>query len=393
MKKPKIAFVTMRYGAEVVGGAEAFCKIIAERMSRYWDITVLTTDSVDHFTWEPKFKTGTTEENNVTIKRFSIDEKKNLAHLGELGQKLMAGKFRSEDELDWINTQGPISKPMFDYIKENEDNYDAFFFWGYLFAHTYYGIQLVPKKAVLVPFIHDEAFFYFRVYDKEFGSAKAIVFETPEEEDLLYKVRPHSTKKTEIIGTAIDIPKDLSTIKLDKKYIVNDPYIVFVGRVEPAKGVNELVNNFLKYKQDNPGKLKLVLVGNRNNELPESDDIIHLGPVFGDQKFVIMSRAQVLINPSPWESFSLVIAESWLSGTPTLVNGQCAVLKGQSDRSNAGLWYNNYQEFEKMLTILLDNPSLQKKMAENGKKYIMANYTWPIVEAKYKEMVKKVIGK
>ncbi len=392
MKKPKIAFVTMRYGDEVIGGAEAFCRIIAQHMAQFWDIDVLTTNSIDHFSWEPKYKTGKKKEKGVNVVRFEIDERKNLAHLSELGNKLLAGTFKKTDEVDWINTQGPISKKMFNYIKKNEEKYDAFFFWGYLFAHTHYGLPLVAKKSILVPFIHDEAFFYFDVYNTIFNEAKGIVFETPEEEELLLKTRPKATKKTEIIGTAIDIPPDVTKIPLEDRLKVNNPYIVYVGRIEPAKGVIDLANWFIQYKKDKPGSLKLVLVGNTNNELPQSKDIIPLGPVFGDAKFAIMNRAKVLINPSPWESFSLVIAEAWLSGTPTLVNGKCSVLMGQSSRSNAGLWYTTYEEFRQMLSILLDNPTLQDKMAENGRKYILANYTWPIVEEKYQEILKKVIG-
>jgi glycosyltransferase involved in cell wall biosynthesis len=107
----------------------------------------------------------------------------------------------------------------------------------------------------------------------------------------------------------------------------------------------------------------------------------------------MMNRAKVLINPSPFESFSLVIAESWLSGTPTLVNAACSVLEGQSRRANAGLWYNNYEEFASMLTVMLENETLREEMAKNGRKYILSNYTWPIVEEKYKRIAEKVAKK
>jgi glycosyltransferase involved in cell wall biosynthesis len=209
----------------------------------------------------------------------------------------------------------------------------------------------------------------------------------------LLKTRPKATKKTEIIGTAIDIPENLDHIVLDDSLKVDDPYILYVGRIEPAKGVNDLVTFFLDYKKQHPGKLKLVLVGNRNNAIEESEDVIHLGPIYDDQKFVVMNRAQVLINPSAFESFSLVIAEAWLAGTPTLVNAECSVLEGQSKRANAGLWYRSFAEFSAMLTILLENKTLRDEMAENGRKYIHANYTWPIVEKKYNRILEKVTEK
>lgn len=388
----KVAFVTMRYGTGVIGGAEAFCEIIAEHMSGFWDVDVLTTTATDHFTWEKKFEAGKSRNNSVNVIRFDIDELKNLAHLGQLGHKLMAGKFTKEDELDWINTQGPLSKSMFDYIKKNINKYDAFFFWGYLFAHTYYGLQLAKGKSVLIPFIHDEPFFYFDVYNKIFSQADAIVFETPEEKKLLQKHRPYITKNSAIIGTKVDVPDDFADVEVPKKYRVKSPYLIYVGRIEPAKGVIDLINMFLEFKKDDKSDLKLVLVGNRNNELPESDDIIQLGPVFGSLKFKLISDAKILINPSPFESFSLVICEAWLTGVPVLVNGGCLVLQGQVNRSNSGLWYQSFHEFKVMINFLMKNSTLRHKMAENGKNYVKKNYSWPIIEKKYLSIV-NVIAK
>ncbi len=388
----KVAFVTMRYGDEVIGGAEAFCKIIAERLSQKWDIDVLTTDSIDHFTWEKYYQRGKSKLKGVSVVRFGIDHKKDLARLGELGQKITAGNFTAKDELDWINTQGPISTPLFNYIKKNKKKYDAFFFWGYLFAHTYYGLQIASEKSILIPFIHDEAFFYFKVYDKIFNAAAGLIFQTPEEKELLTTFRPKHTKNSNIVGTAIDTP-DLSKLKIPSKFKIKDPYIVYVGRIEPAKGVVDLANMFIQYKNENPGPLKLILLGNESNELPQHKDIINLGPVFGANKFYLINNSLVLINPSPYESFSLVIAEAWLSETPTLVNGKCAVLKGQSKRSNGGLWYENYAEFKEMLNFLIENPKLRNAMAKKGAQYIRNNYSWNIIERKYEEVATRLIKK
>ena len=41
--KKKVAFVIIRYGAEVNGGAEAQCRMLAERLVPYYDVEVLTT--------------------------------------------------------------------------------------------------------------------------------------------------------------------------------------------------------------------------------------------------------------------------------------------------------------------------------------------------------------
>jgi glycosyltransferase involved in cell wall biosynthesis len=56
-------------------------------------------------------------------------------------------------------------------------------------------------------------------------------------------------------------------------------------------------------------------------------------------KFDAMAAADLLIMPSYFESLSMVALEAWAMGRPVLSNGKCDVLKGQSIRSNAGLYY------------------------------------------------------
>lgn len=390
----KVAFVTIRYGDDVVGGAESFCKIFAEHLSKDWDVDILTTDSNDHFSWKQTYPQGVEQINGVDVHRFPVDKPKDLARLGELSRKFMSAQtLTPQEEMDWINTQGPVSTPMFDYIKKNKNKYDLFFFWGYLFAHTYYGIQLVSKKSILIPFIHDEPPFYFSVYKKVFKSAAGIIFETPEEKELLLKTVPDITKKHEIVGIHVDHPENIPEIELNKKHQIHDPYVTYVGRIEPAKGILDLIEMFLLYKKDYPSKLKLALVGNANNDIPNLDDIVKLGPIFGDKKFGVIHKAKVLINPSAFESFSLVLAESWTCGVPVLVNAKCAVLVGQSERSNGGLWYSNYEEFASMLNLLLENGDLRRQMGINGNKYLQDNYTWEVIENKYNTLANKVIGK
>ena len=80
-------------------------------------------------------------------------------------------------------------------------------------------------------------------------------------------------------------------------------------------------------------------------------------------------------------------------GTPVLVNGECDVLKGHCVRSNAGLWYQNYDEFSECLNFLCSNSTVRNKMGNNGRKYIAKNYTWEKVEMKYLQLLDEMIKK
>jgi len=96
-----------------------------------------------------------------------------------------------------------------------------------------------------------------------------------------------------------------------------------------------------------------------------------------------MAAADVLIMPSYFESLSIVTLEAWAMGIPALVNGQCDVLRGQTIRANAGLYYTTYGEFSEALCLLETNQQLRETFGLNGRDYFQHHYTWPVIEQKY----------
>ncbi|MEZ5165583.1 MAG: glycosyltransferase [Acidimicrobiales bacterium] len=90
----------------------------------------------------------------------------------------------------------------------------------------------------------------------------------------------------------------------------------------PGKGTHDLVERFARFR-DRTGGGRLVLAGPVAQRPPTVDGVRCLGPVPEEHKSGLLAAADVLVNPSPHESFSLVILEAWLAGTPVLVNGWC----------------------------------------------------------------------
>ena len=70
--KNKILFVVQRYGLEVNGGSEAYCRQIAEKLLDSYDVSVLTTCAEDYITWENKYSEGTEIINGVTVIRKKV---------------------------------------------------------------------------------------------------------------------------------------------------------------------------------------------------------------------------------------------------------------------------------------------------------------------------------
>jgi GT2 family glycosyltransferase len=162
--------------------------------------------------------------------------------------------------------------------------------------------------------------------------------------------------------------------------------MLYAGRRELGKNVPLLIDYFCRYKENNDSGLKLILIGSGAVNIPRKykTEIIDLGFIPKQDKYDAYAAATVLCQPSINESFSIVIMESWLCGTPVLVHADCAVTKDHCIQSNGGLYFSNYEEFEECINFYLDNPELSNKLAENGKKYVKDNYNWAKIVERYK---------
>ena len=76
----KIAFVVIRYGKEINGGAELHCKMLAERLVNRYQVEVLTTNLISYSNQENVFKEGEEIINNVVVRRFKTDPYKRKGH-------------------------------------------------------------------------------------------------------------------------------------------------------------------------------------------------------------------------------------------------------------------------------------------------------------------------
>jgi glycosyltransferase involved in cell wall biosynthesis len=79
------------------------------------------------------------------------------------------------------------------------------------------------------------------------------------------------------------------------------------------------------------------------------------------------------------ESFSIIIMEAWLCKSPVIVHSDCEVTKGHCIRSNGGLYFNNYYEFEAIIDLLINDKKISEKMGYNGRKYVVETYNWDTV--------------
>lgn len=386
----KIAFVVQRYGLEVNGGAEQLCRLVAERLVSYCSVEVLSTCAIDYMTWANEYPSGEEIICGVIVRRFPVDFKRNIEIFNKKSETVFQKDSSINNQLEWMRLQGPFSSLLFSYLKEHKADYDAIIFFTYLYCTTFFGLPEVNDKAILVPTAHDEPPIHLAIFTHLFSLPKYILFNTLEERDFVHKKFKNEHIPSDIVGVAVQGPEKVMPEEFIHSYSLHN-FILYVGRIDPSKGCQDLFDYFSRYKKEHPSDLKLVLIGNPVMPIPCTPDIISLGFVDEQTKFNAMAAARVLIMPSPYESLSMVLLESWYCKRPVLVNGKCPVLVGQCKRSNGGLWYENYEEFEAGLSYLLENQRNNCFLGESGYQFTMNNYDWKVIEKKYLDAVNYII--
>lgn len=379
MTAHKIAFVVQRYGEDVVGGAEALCRQLAEGLTGRVRIDVLTTCARDYHSWAGFYPAGKMELNSVPVYRFPVDYRRRryftlLNRLVHRGVPLP----RRLEEI-WMRAQGPYSSRMLSYIREHRDGYRLFVFFTYLYCPTYFGLSLAGRKSVLVPTAHDEPPLKLKIFQTMFDRPGGFVFLTPEEKELVSKTFVLGERETMIAGAGIELPpKEGGEIPV---FLNGQCYLLYLGRVDPGKNTDRLFHYFRRYRREHPDTpLKLVLAGHSALAPPADENILYLGFVSEAVKYGLIDHALALVQPSAHESLSLVALEAMAMATPVIVNGDSPVLAGHCRRSGGGFCYRNYDQFAYAVDRLAAPEPLRPEMGRRGSGYVRKYYSREAVE-------------
>ena len=387
--KDRICLVVQRYGLEVNGGAELQCRLFAEHLLSRYDVEVVTTKALDYMSWKNEY--GQDEEviNGVKVRRFGVDRQRKAREFNNINGKLLREGLTPEEELEWLDKQGPLCPQLIQYIRDNKDNFKAFIFFAYLFYPTVKGLPEVAEKAIFIPEAHNEPFLKMEIIRRLFYMPRAFFFNTEEEKNFVHKKFGNNDIPYDIGGIGIEEPTAADPDEFKKKFGL-DNYLLYIGRIDEGKNCHILFKYFKEYKKRNGGDLKLALIGKPVIEIPKDDNIVALGFLDEQDKTNGLAGAKMLVLPSEYESLSMVVLEAMTVGTPVLVNGKCEVLKGHCIKSNGALYYTNYFEFEAEVNYLLQNQEEKEAITANARKYVDDNYKWNVVIGKLTDLIEKI---
>jgi glycosyltransferase involved in cell wall biosynthesis len=182
----------------------------------------------------------------------------------------------------------------------------------------------------------------------------------------------------------VEIPNLIdSNIAVDGEFNSTEKYVLFVGRLDPKKGIDLLINAFSNV---NPEGFRLKIAGNFNDYKKELDELVvsldlenridFLGLITGDEKVKLFKNAHVFVAPSHSEVVGMVNLEAAIYKTPVITTFQTGLKKEWSE--NGGILIDpNVNEIESALRTAFNWTIEQRN--ENGLKlhnFVLKAYSW-----------------
>lgn len=304
--------------------------------------------------------------------------------------------------------------PRFEYRKiedlvKNADVIHLMTHWTFLNALVYFIARRCKKPYVVCPagvlLIYGRSRVIKTLYNLIVGrslirnAAKHIAITADEiPQFATYGVRSDSVT---IIPNGID-PTDFQDDRADEfraKYGLSGvPFILFMGRLNAAKGPDLLLRAFCN-ASDHLAPYHLVFAGPDQDMAAElraiaakcnvGDRVHFLGYVGGPDKSRAYYAADLLVIPSRREAMSIVVLEAGITGTPVLMTDQCG-FNVIAETGGGTITSASVGGLEKGLVDLLSNSVDLKPKGQKLKAYVSKKFLWDSIIDQYIQLYKDV---
>lgn len=165
----------------------------------------------------------------------------------------------------------------------------------------------------------------------------------------------------------------------------NDGLVLYLGRLHPMKRLDLLMSAVERVRTAKPSA-HLVLAGPEDGldvrELTRraSDPrrVTWVGELASEEKWALLSEADVLVSCSDSESFGMSVVEAMAMGTPVVTTKTCPWEEVQKAR--AGFWVSqSAHDIADAILKLLREQGEARAMGERGKKLVHERYQWPAI--------------
>ncbi|MEM5811459.1 MAG: glycosyltransferase family 4 protein [Candidatus Aenigmatarchaeota archaeon] len=182
----------------------------------------------------------------------------------------------------------------------------------------------------------------------------------------------------------------------------NDKIILFVGRIHPTKGLYFLLQSFYELSKTIKG-LKLIIVGPIQDQKYYKEliqfinlnklSVIFTGYITEDEKIALYSLSSVLVLPSIYEPFGIVILEAFARGKPVIAvesDGPEYLIK--NGENGFLVKYGDIKSLASCIELLLKDKKLYKRISLNNKKKAV-QFTWSKIVNKLIKVYEEILEK
>ena len=215
------------------------------------------------------------------------------------------------------------------------------------------------------------------------ASADRIVAFSPHEKDAMVRLYQAAPEKVSLVPCGVDLsvfrPLDQKSVRA-RLGLNGEKILLYVGRVEPLKGLDLLVETAAQ--MDSEEKVRMMVVGADANGDKEMDRVKQLakerdldkqiefvGQVDHSELPLYYNAADVCVVPSYYESFGLVALESMACGTPvvaTRVGGLPTIV--HHGRTGYLKSWRCPEAFANSVEMIISSDGLQQSMGEAARR-------------------------
>jgi glycosyltransferase involved in cell wall biosynthesis len=158
----------------------------------------------------------------------------------------------------------------------------------------------------------------------------------------------------------------------------------FVGRLDPKKGIENLLAACSILKERSGPDFSLAIAGSGSSEyeaqlrreidrLELSNEVAMLGDLRGEEKRRMFERTDVVVAPSFTENFAIVVAETLAHGAAVIAS--TGTPWKEVERVGCGLWVNNDPASLADAIIKISSMPIAE-MGERGRRWMAADFSW-----------------
>lgn len=176
---------------------------------------------------------------------------------------------------------------------------------------------------------------------------------------------------------------------------------LFVGRIVRDKGINELVEAFMRVREG--CNVRLLLVGQYEDNLDpvseetrmrieKCEDIVYAGPQYGRDLLAYYAVSDSFVFPSYREGFPNTVLEAGAMGLPSIVtdiNGSREIIK--DGKNGMIIPPRSVETLAEAMLRMVEDKTMRKQMAENAREMIVSRFEKNFVQKCQIEFYKEVM--